>query len=62
MENSFRGRAILTRLSPTIVSGKFVQKVDIVEVRVMAITEGYAMVRRKKAMPFVCNAKNLREP
>ena len=62
MDNSFRGRAILTRLSPIIVDGKFVQKVDTFEVRVMAITEGYAMVRRKSAMPFACSVKDLREP
>ena len=32
---------------------------DKFEVRVMAISEGYAMVRRKGAMPFVCNVKDL---
>ena len=31
------------------------------EVRVMAIAEGYAMVRRKGAMPYVAPAKELRE-
>ena len=27
--------------------------------RVMAMSEGYAMVRRQSAMPFVCNVKDL---
>jgi hypothetical protein len=32
-----------------------------IEVRVMAIAEGYAMVRRKRAVPFVCQVKELAE-
>lgn len=30
-----------------------------IDVRVMAIAEGYAMVRRKGAMPFCCLEKDL---
>jgi hypothetical protein len=33
-----------------------------VEVRVLAIAEGYAMVRRKGALPFVCQVKELSDP
>lgn len=33
---------------------------DEFQVRVMATAEGYAMVRRKGAMPFVCRVKELR--
>jgi hypothetical protein len=29
------------------------------EVRIMAIAEGYAMVRRKGAMPYICDVKEL---
>ena len=53
------GRAILTRMHPVIKGGQFVDEADTFEVRVMAIAEGYAMVRRKNAMPFVCNEKEL---
>lgn len=31
-------------------------------VRVMAVAEGWAMVRRKGAMPFVCSVKDLVPP
>lgn len=61
MNVSFRGKAILTRLSPKVVDGKIIQGADTFEVRIMSIAEGYAMVRRKSAMPFVCNIKDLRE-
>jgi hypothetical protein len=40
--------------------GKVVYETEEREVRVMAIAEGYAMVRRKGAMPYVCNLKELR--
>ncbi len=39
--------------------GKFVKEISKIEVRVLAIAEGYAMVRRKGAMPFVCNVRDL---
>jgi hypothetical protein len=29
------------------------------DVRVMAVAEGYAMVRRPRCMPFVCSIKDL---
>ena len=46
--------------SNTVIrEGKIVQEISKIEVRVMAIAEGYAMVRRKRAMPFVCNVKDL---
>lgn len=31
-------------------------------VRVMAVAEGYAMVRRKGAMPYVCSCKEIVQP
>jgi len=42
-----------------IKHGVFEPSVDRIKVRIMAIAEGYAMVRRKGAMPFVCNVKDL---
>lgn len=53
------GKAILTRVSPIIKDGKFVNEVTQFEVRVMAIAESHAMVRRKGCMPFVCAVKDL---
>ena len=39
---------------------EWVYKTEEREVRVMAIAEGYAMVRRKGAIPYVCKLKELR--
>jgi len=54
------GKAILTHRHPILVDGKWEEEANIFEVRVMAIVEEYAMVRRKNAMPFVCNVKELK--
>lgn len=54
-------KVIYVHRKPAIENGKWVEVVDEFEVRIMAIAEGYAMVRRKCAMPFVCNVKDLRE-
>jgi hypothetical protein len=45
-----------------IVGGKWVYKTNEFEVEVMAIVDNYAMVRRKRCMPFVVNVKDLSEP
>lgn len=42
-----------------IVGGKFTPVVQPRRVRVMVIAEGYAMVRRPGAMPYVASAKEL---
>jgi len=57
------GKAICTRKRPAIVAGMFETMMsERVEVRVLAIAEGYAMVRRKGALPFVCQVKELSDP
>ncbi len=61
MNTSFMGKAILTKLAPVVIDGKFIQEATSLEVEVMAIVKGYAMVRRKGAMPFICNVKDLKE-
>ena len=55
------GKAIYTKTSQVIKDGKFVPIEERFEVRVMAVSEGYAMVRRKRAMPFVCRISELKE-
>ena len=55
------GNAICTKSMQAISDGKFVTVKDEFEVRVMAIAEGYAMVRRKGCMPFVCRIKDLKQ-
>ena len=57
------GRTMIRRYKqPTSLrSGKWGCETVEYEVRVMAIAEGYAMVRRKRAMPTVCEAKELHE-
>jgi hypothetical protein len=52
--------AIFTRKEPAnFINFKWEYKINKFEVRVMAISEGYAMVRRKGCIPFVCNIKDL---
>jgi hypothetical protein len=52
--------AILTQKVPdNFVNLKWEYKINKFEVRVMAISGGYAMVRRKGCLPFVCNMKDL---
>lgn len=52
--------AILTRKeSSNFINYKWEYKINKFEVRVMATVDGYAMVRRKGCMPFVCNIKEL---
>jgi hypothetical protein len=51
---------IYTReMAKSFKDGKWTYETLISEVRVMAIAEGYAMVRAKGGMPFVVNEKNL---
>ena len=45
--------AVLTRTRLELVAGKLTNETTTGVVRVMARTEGYAMVRFKGAMPFV---------
>lgn len=40
-------------------TAKFLCGYSVVEVRVMALAEGYAMVRRKCCLPFVVSVKEL---
>ena len=54
-----RKNVICNLTTPVLRGGGWVDEVSKVEVRVMVIAEGYAMVRRKGAMPFVCSVKDL---
>lgn len=51
--------AIHNRCVPHIMGGKIVPKIEQCEVRVMARAEGYVMVRRPGAVPFVVHEKEL---
>ena len=55
------GKAIYTQAKPAIKDGRWIFVKDEFEVRIMAIAEGYAMVRRKGNMPFVCQITELRQ-
>ena len=57
---NFRGKAILTRVNPLNSWGDRITT-ESFEVRVMAAAEGYAMIRRRGAIPFVCKMKELEE-
>lgn len=48
------------RIPVTMVKGKWVYEVDERPVEVMALASGFAMVRRKGAMPYVCELKEIR--
>jgi hypothetical protein len=49
-----------TRNGIVVKDGKMVAENTEFLVRVMAVSENYAMVRRKRAMPFVCSIVTLR--
>jgi hypothetical protein len=48
------------RVVVIVLKGKFAQEIRPEEVRVMARAEGYALVRKKGAMPFAVREKTLR--
>ncbi len=51
---------MLTRTRPvTYKDGTWINETTTTQVRVMAVAEGYAMVRFPRAMPFVCSVKDL---
>lgn len=55
-----RTKAMLKQQIPTAFrNGAWEHETVEFEVRIMATAEGYAMVRRKGAMPFVCQEKEL---
>jgi hypothetical protein len=40
----------------------FVRETERRQVRILAVAEGYAMVRRPRAVPYVCPIKELTQP
>lgn len=55
-----KDKAIYTKQEPDkLTRNGWVYKTAQFEVRIMAVAEGYAMVRRKGAMPFICQEKDL---
>lgn len=55
-------KKILAKLSlkhPYLEAGKWKYTIQVSQVRVMAISEGYAMVRSKGAMPFCVREKDI---
>ncbi len=44
----------------TVTNGKMVEVINPIDVTLMAISGKYAMVRRKDAMPYVCELKELK--
>ena len=48
-----------TRRVPTLKQGRWSHDEVTTEVRVLAVAEGYAMVRRKGTGPFVVSVKEL---
>lgn len=55
------GPAIHNARECKLVDGRFIHTPVPREVRVMATCEGYAMVRRKGAMPYVASVKELEQ-
>lgn len=61
----------IVRLGPAVHVARHIESVyghkaewveDRRDVRVMAVAEGYAMVRRKGAIPYVCSVAELHKP
>lgn len=44
----------------TYRDGKWIDKTEDREVRLLAVVQGWAMVRRPKCMPYVCHIDELR--
>jgi hypothetical protein len=54
--------AIHKFVSPDKYDGKnWTYKTDPREVEVLAVADGYAMVRRKGCAPYICQAKEIKE-
>lgn len=49
----------IVRLADGLVDDQWTYRVERRDVRVMAVAEGYAMVRRPTAMPYVARLKEL---
>ena len=57
-----KDKAIWLCTRPTAFNGsKWSHETTEIEVRIMAIVDGYAMIRRKGCIPFVCSVKELKE-
>lgn len=55
--NPLVGKTVTVRLWPPLVNG-----VELAVVEVMAVADGYAMVRRKACIPFVCMIRDIETP
>ncbi len=55
------GPAIHNYKTTVVVDGKWSEEIERRVVRVMAIAEGYAMVRQKGCIPYVAPLKELEE-
>lgn len=53
------GRAVHMAKYLKVANGKIIRGTEHRSVRVMAIAENYAMVRRKGCMPYVCHVDEL---
>ena len=60
MNNLIGKKVVLRRTVPDkIIGGKWINRIEEFEVIVMAIVDGYAMVKRPRCVPFVERAKDL---
>lgn len=66
-----RNLKAVVRLGPAVHASRHLESVygheaewveELRDVRVMAVAEGYAMVRRKGAIPYVCSVTELCKP
>ena len=56
------GKAIYVLCRPSSFhDGKWHYETQEIEVRIMAMAEGWAMVRTKRCVPFVCKITDLRQ-
>ena len=62
MEIKRKDMRALKRTDPCCVNGKWGTKESLVTVRLMAVAEGWAMVRHPGAVPFVVRESDLSTP
>lgn len=54
--------ALLDRCDIRVINGRWERVLEeTIQVRVLARVDGYAMVRYKKAVPFICKEAELRD-
>ncbi len=53
-------RVIHSAATPVVINGQWATETELRDVRLLSVVQCWAMVRRPKAMPYVCHIDELR--